>query len=144
MVYVLNLEGEPLMPTNNAKARKLLKNQKAKVVKVKPFVIQLLYRTTEYKQSIILGIDSGYLNIGFSAITNKKELLVGEVKMLKGMKDRLLERSQYRKIRRQRLRYRKPRFNNRKNLLIKLDNDIKYIFTQIEEKYNIQIIVYSR
>lgn len=28
----------------------------------------------------------------------------------------------------------------RKNLLIKLDNDIKYIFTQIEEKYNIQII----
>lgn len=135
MVYVLNLEGEPLMPTNNAKARKLLKNQKAKVVKVKPFVIQLLYRTTEYKQSIILGIDSGYLNIGFSAITNKKELLVGEVKMLKGMKDRLLERSQYRKIRRQRLRYRKPRFNNRKrddgwlapSIQHKLDTHIKII-----------------
>lgn len=28
----------------------------------------------------------------------------------------------------------------RKNLLIKLGNDIKYIFTQIEEKYDIQII----
>jgi hypothetical protein len=31
MVYVLNIDGKPLMPTNNAKARILLKQKKAKV-----------------------------------------------------------------------------------------------------------------
>lgn len=115
MVYVISFEGKPLMPTNNAKARKLLKQKKATVKRVNPFTIQLLYKTdTEYIQSVTLGIDSGYLNIGFSAITDSKELIVGEVKLLQGMKDRLLEKSQYRRIRRQRLRYRKPRWNNRK------------------------------
>ena len=137
MVYVLNLEEKPLMPTNNAKARILLKKQKAKVVNVKPFTIQLLYQTTEYKQPITLGIDSGYLNIGFSAVTDNKELLVGEVKLLKGMKNRLLERSQYRRIRRSRLRYRKARFDNRAStkkkgwlapsIQHKLDSHVKFI-----------------
>lgn len=136
MVYVISFEGKPLMPTNNAKARKLLKQKKATVKRVNPFTIQLLYKTdTEYIQFITLGIDSGYLNIGFSAITDSKELIVGEVKLLQGMKDRLLEKRQYRRIRRQRLRYRKPRWNNRKiengwlapSLQHKLDTHVKFI-----------------
>ncbi|MCC0669291.1 RNA-guided endonuclease IscB [Clostridioides sp. ZZV14-6153] len=136
MVYVINFEGKPLMPTTNAKARKLLKQKKATVKRVNPFIIQLLYKTdTEYIQTITLGIDSGYLNIGFSAITDSKELIVGEVKLLQGMKDRLLEKSQYRRIRRQRLRYRKPRWNNRKikqgwlapSLQHKLNTHLKFI-----------------
>ncbi len=114
MVYVLNIEGKPLMPTSNAKARKLLKQKKAKVGELKPFTIQLTYEIEkEYKQEITLGIDSGYNNIGFSALTNNKELIVGELKLLQGMKERLLEKSRYRTIRRNRLRYRKPRWNNR-------------------------------
>lgn len=112
MVYVLSVKGKPLMPTNNAKARILLKQKRAKVVTVKPFTIQLLYETTTYTQNITLGIDSGYLNIGFSAVTEKKELISGEVKLLQGMKERIYERSIYRRARRQRLRHRKPRFNN--------------------------------
>ena len=32
IVYVLNKKGKPLMPTNNAKARKLLKQKKAEVI----------------------------------------------------------------------------------------------------------------
>jgi hypothetical protein len=68
------------MPTNRrGKVKRLLKQGLAKVVKVKPFTIQLLYDTTTYTQDVILGIDSGYNYIGFSAITEKKELISGEV-----------------------------------------------------------------
>ncbi|MGB4434898.1 MAG: RRXRR domain-containing protein, partial [Defluviitoga tunisiensis] len=42
--------------------------------------IQLLYETTSYTQNITLGIDSGYNYIGFSAVTEKEELICGEVK----------------------------------------------------------------
>lgn len=136
MVYVLNNLGQPLMPTNRyAKVRILLKQQMAKVVNSKPFTIQLLYDVTEYKQFINLGIDSGYLNIGFSAVTDKKELISGEVQLLKGMSERLKEKTMYRKQRRNRLRYRKPRFDNRRrsnewlapSIQHKFDSHIRFI-----------------
>jgi len=114
MAYVISVDNKALMPTSNAKARILLKEKKAKVIELKPFTIKLNYKTeTEYTQPITLGIDSGYNNIGFSAITEKKELISGEVKLLQGMKERLLDKARYRKIRRSRLRYRKARWNNR-------------------------------
>jgi hypothetical protein len=123
------------MPTTPCKARKLLKKGKAKVLTVKPFTIQLLTATGETKQEVILGIDSGYLNIGFSAITDKGELISGEVKLLQGISDRLTEKAQYRRIRRSRLRYRKARFDNRKvdkgwlapSIQHKLDSHIRFI-----------------
>ncbi len=40
---------------------------------LKPFTIQLLIATGETKQDIVLGFDSGYNNVGFSAITEKEE-----------------------------------------------------------------------
>ncbi|HEY5562573.1 MAG TPA: RRXRR domain-containing protein, partial [Clostridiaceae bacterium] len=43
MVYVLNIEGTPLMPCTNAKARKLLRDNLAMVVKRTPFTIQLIF-----------------------------------------------------------------------------------------------------
>ena len=114
MVYVISKNDKPLMPTkNHAKVRILLKNKKAKVITSNPFTIKLLYDSKEYIQSIKLGIDSGYTYIGFSATTEKEELISGEVKLLQGMKQRLEDRSSYRKQRRRRLRHRKPRFNNR-------------------------------
>lgn len=137
-MYVISIDGKALMPTSNAKARILLKNNKAKIKELKPFTIQLIYKTeTEYTQEITLGIDSGYNNVGFSAITNNKELIVGELKLLRGMKERLLEKARYRRMRRSRLRYRKPRWNNRTkskpkgwlapSLQHKLDSHIKFI-----------------
>ena len=39
MVYVLNKNGKPLMPCKEAKARHLLRDRKAKVVKKIPFTI---------------------------------------------------------------------------------------------------------
>jgi hypothetical protein len=138
MVYVISVDNKALMPTSNAKARILLKEKKAMVIHLKPFTIQLTYETeTEYIQEIILGIDSGYNNVGFSAVTDKKELIVGEFKLLQGMKERLSDKARYRKIRRSRLRYRKPRWNNRTkskpkgwlapSLQHKLDSHIKFI-----------------
>lgn len=40
-VYVLNMHGEPLMPCSPRKARLLLKEGKARVVKHTPFVVNL-------------------------------------------------------------------------------------------------------
>jgi hypothetical protein len=136
MVYVINIEGKPLMPTcKHGRVRHMLKKGLAKVVTVKPFTIQLLYEATNYTQAITLGIDSGYLNIGFSATTEEKELISGEVKLLERMKERIKEKSDYRRLRRQRLRYRKARWSNRKkpedwlapSIQHKLDSHIRFI-----------------
>lgn len=115
MVYVLSKEGLPLMPTKrHGKVRRWLKEGKAKVVDVLPFTIQLLIDVTVYKQAITLGIDSGYTHVGFSAVTAKEELLAGELTLLEKEKERNKERAMYRRIRRGRLRYRAPRFDNRR------------------------------
>jgi len=138
MVYVLSIEGKPLMPTKrHGKVRRLLKQGLAKVVRVKPFTIQLLYETTNYTQPVTLGIDSGYNYIGFSAITEKEELISGEVKLRSDISELIKERRMYRRIRRSRLRYRKPRFDNRRSykkegwlapsIKHKLDTHIRFI-----------------
>ena len=46
-VYVINKNGNPLMPCKPAKARHLLRDGKAKVVRRKPFTIQLLWDCEE-------------------------------------------------------------------------------------------------
>lgn len=112
-VYVLNQRKEPLMPTTPRKARLLLKEGKAKVVKREPFIIQLLYATGEAKQDIILGVDAGSKKIGLSATTDKQELFSAELELRNDIVDLLSTRRQNRRTRRNRLRYRKPRFLNR-------------------------------
>ena len=57
MVYVLNIDGQPLMPTDrHGKVRHLLKDGRAEVVKCCPFTIRLLYDSTHYTQDIVLGV----------------------------------------------------------------------------------------
>lgn len=54
-VYVLNKDGKPLMPTTRCgHVRYLLKEKKARVVKTKPFTIQLLYETNDVVQPLYL------------------------------------------------------------------------------------------
>ena len=101
------------MPTTPCKARKLLKQGKAKVVKREPFTIQLLYVTGETKQDITLGVDAGSKIIGLSATTDKQELFSAEVELRNDIVDLLSTRREFRRTRRNRLRYRKPRFLNR-------------------------------
>ena len=113
LVYILNQCGKPLMPCSHSKARKLLKDNKAKVVKIEPFTIQLLHGSSGYKQEITLGIDAGSKIIGLSATTTKRELFSAEVQLRNDVVDLLSTRRQNRRTRRGRLRYRKPRFLNR-------------------------------
>ena len=82
MVYVLNKDGQPLMPTSRCgKVRHLLKDGQAKVIKRCPFTIQLLYSLTNYTQDITLGVDSGSKHIGLSATTEDKVLLESDVEL---------------------------------------------------------------
>jgi hypothetical protein len=114
MVFVLSLRGKPLMPCQPQKAKVLLKSGKAKVISRYPFTIKLLIAGGETLQDINLGIDSGAKFIGFSATTEKEEIMSGTLVLDMKTKDRLTEKRMYRRNRRNRLRYRKPRFNNRK------------------------------
>lgn len=116
MVYVLNFNGQPLMPTErHGKVRRLLKYGKAKVVKRCPFTIQLLYETTDFIQPINLGVDAGSKHIGLSATTEKKELYATDVELRNDIVDLISTRKENRRSRRNRkTRYRKARFHNRK------------------------------
>lgn len=115
LVYVINKHGKPLMPCKPSKARKLLKDGKAKVVQRTPFTIQLLYGSSGYKQPITLGVDSGYTYIGLSAVTDNQEVYSAEVKLRNDIVKLNSERRQYRRFRRYRKTwYRQPRFLNRK------------------------------
>lgn len=115
LVYVLNKHGKPLMPCKPSKARKLLKQNKAKVVSREPFTIQLLYGSSGYKQDITLGVDAGSKMIGLSATTDKQELFAAEVELRNDIVKLLSERRELRRSRRNRkTRYRKARFLNRK------------------------------
>jgi len=112
-VYVLAVDGKPLMPCSRAKARKLLKSNKATIVKHNPFTIKLTFECENQIQSITLGVDTGYQHIGLSAKSEKAEYWSSEV-VLRNISPLLTEKKMYRRGRRNKLWYRKPRFLNRK------------------------------
>ena len=145
MVYVLNKNGVPIMPTrNHAKVRVLLKQGKAKVVKRTPFTIQLLYDSTNYTQPISLGVDAGSKVIGLSATTNTKELFASNITIRNDIVNLLSTRRQNRRTRRShKTRYRKPRFNNRVSskkqgwLAPSIQNKVETHLTCIKRVYDI-------
>ena len=101
------------MPCKPSKARKLIKQNKAKIIDYKPFTIQLLYGSYGYKQKINLGIDLGARYIGVAVTTNNKVLDKGEIELRQDVKTLLITKASYRCSRRHRkTRYRKPRFLN--------------------------------
>ena len=113
-VFVLNKHGNPLMPCNPRKARLLLKQQKAVVVKQMPFTIQLLYGSSGYKQPVSLGVDAGSRHIGIAAATEKEVLFAEELTPRNDVVNLMSTRRQNRISRRNRkTRYRKERFSNR-------------------------------
>ena len=68
-VYVINKDGEPLMPTTRCgHVRILLKQRKAVVVERKPFTIQLLYECENKTQRLLYGNDPGRTNIGVCVV----------------------------------------------------------------------------
>lgn len=121
-VFVKDKEGNPLMPTTPAKARKLLKRGGAVIVGYRPFTIQLTYESRGYRQDVTLGIDTGYEMVGYSAVSERAELFGGEVELMKGQTERYKERAMYRRTRRGRKRYRKPRWDNRSRSCLMYEN----------------------
>jgi 5-methylcytosine-specific restriction endonuclease McrA len=102
------------MPTTPRKARRLLKTGKANVIQRNPFTIQLHYPTGDALQPITLGIDAVYSQIGFSALTEKQEVIAGELHLRMDISKNLTARRMYRRTRRSRkTRHRPPRFKNR-------------------------------
>ena len=113
-VFVINKHGKALMPCKPRKARILLRDGKAKVLKKEPFTIQLLYGSTGYKQDVSIGIDSGQRHIGLAVTSQDKVLFQGEVELRQDVKKLIDTRRIYRRSRRNRkTRYRKARFLNR-------------------------------
>ena len=115
LVYVINKDGQPLMPTNRCgKVRRMLKEGKATVVSRCPFTIKLLYETGCSVQEVTLGVDAGSKHIGLSATTEDRELYAAEVELRSDVSKNLAQRRELRRSRRNRkTRYRKARFDNR-------------------------------
>lgn len=69
-VYVLDVNGKPLMPTTRyGKVRRMLKSGEAKAVDTLPFTIRLTRPTkTRVVQPVTLGCDPGRSNIGLAAV----------------------------------------------------------------------------
>ncbi len=117
LAYVLNQHGEPLMPCNPARARKLLKEGKAKVVRREPFTIKLLRGASGYRQEIVAGMDTGSKTIGCAAVANGKVVYQAEVALRHDVSDKMQQRATYRRNRRNRkTRYRPARFQNRASM----------------------------
>jgi hypothetical protein len=116
LVYVLNKNGNPLMPCRIIKARHLLKSKRAKIIKYEPFTIQLLFECENKVQEVVLGVDSGSKNVGLCARTDKQELYSAEAKIRGNDIVKLMsERRMYRRNRKSRkTRYREAKFDNRK------------------------------
>ena len=116
MVYVLNKNGEPLMPTERyGKVRRLLRDGKAHVVRLAPFTIQLNYSSEDVIQEVSLGVDAGSKHIGISATTEGRELLAMQVEERDDIVELIGTRRETRRTRRSRkLRYRASRFDNRR------------------------------
>ena len=113
LVYVINKNGNPLMPCKPAKARKLLRDCKAKVVNHCPFTIQLLWDCEENVQEVTVGIDKGSSITGISCVANGRVLMSGEIHHRTDIKDKMDARRANRRKRRNRKWYRPARFLNR-------------------------------
>lgn len=115
LVYVLHMDGRPLMPTRRCgKVRRLLDSGRAVVVRRCPFTVRLLYPSGTVTQPVDLGVDAGSRMAGLSACTEERELYAGEVMLRTDVTKKLSDRRELRRGRRYRKhRYRAPRFANR-------------------------------
>ena len=116
MVFVLDTNRKPLAPCHPARARKLLKIGKAKIFKKYPFTIILEKEAKEENEGEYrLKIDYGSRQTGLAILKNNKEVIwLAQTEHRTDIKEKLDTRRGHRRFRRSRLRYRKPRFNNRK------------------------------
>ena len=121
-VPVYSSDAQPLMPTHPARARKLMQQGRAVPHHVKGlFGIRLLDRTREQSsvQDVAINIDPGSQTTGIAVVADNEDgqrtvLAALEIKHRAfTIKATLARRRACRRNRRGRLRFRKPRFDNR-------------------------------
>jgi hypothetical protein len=127
-VPVLNVDGQPIMPTKASRARRWLRDGKAKVVHndLGVFQIQLLQEASgTEQQDIVVGIDQGKLFTGMAVQSSKATLLMLHLELpFSIVKKRMEQRAMIRRTRRCRRikrnfvfkirNHRQERFDNRK------------------------------
>jgi 5-methylcytosine-specific restriction endonuclease McrA len=101
------------MPCQPSKARKLLRDGRAKVVNRSPFTIKLLWECEEHVQEIVVGIDKGSHVTGLASIGKGEILLSAEIYHRLDVKEKMVNRRAHRHQRRNRKWYRPKRFKNR-------------------------------
>ena len=102
------------MPTSRCGAvRRWLRDHKAEVVKLMPFTIRLKKDCENNTQEVIVGLDTGAVNVGCSAVSGSKVLYASETKLRTDITKKMERRLKYRRARRSGLRYRQARFDNR-------------------------------
>ena len=117
-IFVIDKEGKPCLPTHPARARKLLREGKARVLNVVPFTIQLERVIENPVGSFTVGIDDGAKYVGIAVINEKTKEVVfrGTIQLRVDVSRKMKQRASYRKARRSRkVRHRKARFSNRKH-----------------------------
>lgn len=120
MVYVLSKRKKPLMPCSEKRARLLLARGRARVHRMFPFAIRLTNRIEGAIQPVALKIDPGAKTTGMALVrqsaTETRVLSLIEVEHRgASISQALTRRAALRHGRRSRnLRYRAPRFNNRR------------------------------
>jgi 5-methylcytosine-specific restriction endonuclease McrA len=121
-VFVIDNQGNPLMPCSEGHARKLLERGKAQIHRFFPFSIRLIDQSglRDGRQDLILKISPGSESTGFSLVCQEGEstrvIYLAEL-VHRGwsiVKSLYLRRAFRRRRRSNNLRYRPPRFSNRR------------------------------
>ena len=122
-VFVLDKHHKSLMPCHPARARRLLKKGRARVHKMFPFTIRLVDRELEDSQvqPTVIKIDPGSKETGIAIVREGKDETHHALYFInlkhrgQQIRDALFKRRCLRRARRSRnLRYRSPRFLNRR------------------------------
>ena len=112
-IYVVDSNGTPLMPTSRlGMVRRWLKTGQARWFGNSRKIIQFVRPVTTNTQELTLGVDAGF-HLGLAVIGNKREYYVSE-SLRQSEKDRITSRRELRRTRRNRLRHRQARFDNRR------------------------------
>lgn len=117
-VFVLGVDGKPLTPCKESKARKLMEGKVAKPIwnKFGQFGIQMLVETRKETPKTVLGCDFGTKWEGYSVLSGIENVLnvMWKLPDKKKLVNKLEERRRLRRARRQRnCRRREARFDNR-------------------------------
>ena len=115
IVFVIDSEEQPLLPTHPVRARKLLQEGRAIVKQVVPFTIQLDRKVDNPVGSFEVGVDDGAKHVGIAIKNARTNEIVFHAQLdhRQDVSGKVKQRRELRHARRQRLRCRPPRFNNR-------------------------------